>query len=183
MFQPCNYILLLKITLHLSNWIMLHFIMFILDSFPSHFKNLNNRHSSQLWEEVYEKKQLYRIRFLPWRHLPAIRLRHLTRGLSQCLPNAHKHSYQLLRGMQSKHSLAWRAVLAHGTLAWWLGKKKLLLPDFLFSFITVTSFSSSAALSSISEERHYYLGKLLVDDHMLPLSIISSQLLWEDTKK
>lgn len=106
MRQPCNYILHRKIMLHLSNWIMLHFIMLILDTFSSHFKSLNNRHSSQLWEEVYEEKQLSRIRFLSWRRLPVIRLRRLTRSLSQCLPCAHKHSHQLPQCMQSEHWLA-----------------------------------------------------------------------------
>lgn len=71
MLQPCNYTLPLKITLHLSNWIRLHFIMLILDTVSAHFKSLNNRHPSQLWEDVYEEEQLSGIRSCLWRHLPA----------------------------------------------------------------------------------------------------------------
>lgn len=78
--QLCNYILPLKIMLHLSNWIRLHFIMLILDTFSSHFKGLNNRHPSQLW--VYEEEQLSGIRSSLWWHLPAIRLRYSTTVLS-----------------------------------------------------------------------------------------------------
>lgn len=129
MRQPYNYILHHKITLHLSNWIMLHFIMLILDMFSSHFKNLNNRHSSQLWEVVYEEKQLSKIRFLPWRHLPSIRLRRLTRGLSASPVLINTVASFSMYAIRTLTSL--RVVLAHGTLASWLVKKK---PSFQLNF-------------------------------------------------
>lgn len=56
-FQPCSYMLPLKIMLHLSR-ITLHFIMLILDTVSSHFKSLKSRHLSHS-ERRYICKRSY----------------------------------------------------------------------------------------------------------------------------